>query len=110
VDELTVSLLHDSCKIGFAVASQRTRDRSIDYNIVSVRIPPEIDHLTLNCTVFGDINGDGKVNILDISAVAKAFGTTPGQPRWDQMCDVNYDFKVNILDISVIAREFGKSI
>jgi parallel beta-helix repeat protein len=80
-----------------------------NYTIVTARIPPEMDGIDLAYTVFGDINGDGKVNILDIAAVAKCFGTTPGHPRWDPVCDINYDFIVNILDIAAVAKQFGKT-
>lgn len=57
-----------------------------------------------------DINADGTINILDLSAIAKAFGSEPGDPRWNEKADVNKDGAVNILDISGAARMFGKSI
>lgn len=57
-----------------------------------------------------DVNYDGTINILDISAAAKAFGATPGHPRWDIEADVNLDNIMNILDISLIAKDFGKKI
>jgi hypothetical protein len=57
-----------------------------------------------------DVNYDGKINIMDISAGAKAFGTQPGDTRWDKESDVNFDGKINILDLSKIAKDFGKSV
>jgi hypothetical protein len=45
-----------------------------NYNIVCVRIPPEMDSLNLTYTIFGDINGDGKVDIKDVAAVSKQYG------------------------------------
>jgi hypothetical protein len=56
----------------------------------------------------GDVNGDGRVNILDISAVAKAFGSKPGDPSWNPNADVDNNETVNIIDISKVAKEFGK--
>lgn len=53
-----------------------------------------------------DINQDGKVNILDLALVAKAWGSTPGHPRWDPRCDVNGDNRVNIMDITLVAKEY----
>jgi len=55
-----------------------------------------------------DLNHDGKINIIDISIVAKAFGTKPGDPLWNPVADVNGDGIVNIKDISLVARYFGQ--
>jgi len=57
-----------------------------------------------------DLNFDGKVNILDISTAALAFGTKPGDPRWQKEADVNGDNLINILDLAKIALDFGKSV
>jgi uncharacterized protein YfaS (alpha-2-macroglobulin family) len=53
-----------------------------------------------------DINQDGKVNILDLAIVARAWGSYPGHPRWDPRCDVNGDGKINIMDITLVAKEY----
>ncbi len=58
----------------------------------------------------GDINKDGKVNILDAILMASAFGTRPGELNWDIRCDLNKDDKVNILDAIILAANFGKSL
>jgi 5-hydroxyisourate hydrolase-like protein (transthyretin family) len=53
-----------------------------------------------------DINGDGKVNILDITLVAQAWGSYPGHPRWNPKCDLDGNGVVNIIDITMVAREY----
>jgi hypothetical protein len=55
-----------------------------------------------------DLNGDGGVNIVDLSIVARAFGTNPGDLRWVTIADVNDDRVVNILDIACVAEAFGQ--
>jgi hypothetical protein len=55
----------------------------------------------------GDVNCDKQINIIDIATAAKAFGTKPGDPRWDVRTDINADNQVNIIDIATIARMFG---
>ncbi len=57
-----------------------------------------------------DLNNDGTINILDISIVALAFGTKPGEDNWNEIADLNNDQIINILDISTIAMDFGKTV
>jgi len=59
--------------------------------------------------IMGDVNGDGKVDGRDIAAVAAAFNTKPGDPRWNPNADFNRDNKVDGRDIAIIARYYGKS-
>jgi hypothetical protein len=57
----------------------------------------------------GDINGDGKVDILDVATAAKAYGSSTGEQNFEPNPDVNNDGIVNILDMSIIAREYEKT-
>lgn len=57
-----------------------------------------------------DVNYDGKVDILDISTGAKAFGTVPGEPRWEKEADVDFNGVINILDLAKIAKDFGSKV
>jgi hypothetical protein len=57
-----------------------------------------------------DINGDGIVNILDVGAVARSFGSRPGDPRWNLDADIDDNGIVNILDVTLVAKSFGKSV
>jgi len=56
----------------------------------------------------GDINGDGRVNILDAVIIALHFGAHAGEPNYDLYADVNKDGVVNILDMVVVAIHFGQ--
>jgi hypothetical protein len=58
-------------------------------------------------TVAGDLNGDWKVNILDITLIAVKFGGIIGNAGFDSTADVNRDGKINILDLVQIALVFG---
>jgi hypothetical protein len=57
-----------------------------------------------------DLNGDGTVNILDISLVAKAYSSKQGDTSWNEIADLNNDGMINILDISLVARDYGKTV
>jgi parallel beta-helix repeat protein len=55
-----------------------------------------------------DVCRDGKINIVDISAVAKAYGSYPGHERWNPKADTNGDKEVNIIDITIVALKFAR--
>jgi hypothetical protein len=58
--------------------------------------------------LFGDVNGDGAVNGLDLTAFRNTFGTTVGSPAYLAFLDSNGDGVVNILDLTAFRASFGK--
>jgi hypothetical protein len=57
----------------------------------------------------GDINNDNVVNILDVSSVNAAFGSSIGDSNYSELADFNCDGSVNILDVSGLNANFGNS-
>jgi hypothetical protein len=57
-----------------------------------------------------DINGDGRVDMVDIAMVSHAFGTQEGDARWIPAADINGDGTINMIDIATVARDFGRII
>jgi endoglucanase len=55
-----------------------------------------------------DLDANGEINIIDISIVARAYGSTPQEPNWNQSADINKDGIINIMDIALVAHDFGK--
>ena len=55
-----------------------------------------------------DVNGDGKVDMIDLWLVSKAYGSLPGSPRWDPRCDVNGDGKVDMIDLWLVSKHYGE--
>jgi parallel beta-helix repeat protein len=55
----------------------------------------------------GDVNGDKKVNLVDVFAVALAFGSSPPDPRYNPNLDINDDGKINLKDYFATALNFG---
>jgi len=62
-------------------------------------------------TVFfpGDIDLDYLVNIVDISIVAIAYGTRPGDSEWNPITDMDRNRWINIVDISMVAVNYFKT-
>jgi len=64
--------------------------------------------------MIGDVTGpdgwpDGKVNMRDIGAIARCFGTQAGDPDYNANYDIVYDGKIDMRDIGLAARHFGET-
>jgi hypothetical protein len=71
--------------------------------------PNNIDHHPLMALyLYGDVNHDGLIDIRDLARVAAAFGSYPGQPRWNRNTDVNEDGIVDIRDLVITGVRFGQ--
>jgi hypothetical protein len=57
----------------------------------------------------GDPSGDGVVDGLDVLAVAVAFGSSFGNPRWDATADLDSNNLVDGNDLALISGDFGES-
>jgi hypothetical protein len=55
----------------------------------------------------GDINKDGYVNLTDLVLLANAYGSRPGDPKWNSACDLNKDGIVNLADLVILAQNYG---
>jgi parallel beta-helix repeat protein len=55
-----------------------------------------------------DVNHDLKVELKDVYLTAKAYGYSPGHPRWNPHCDINEDGKVELKDYYTVCKNYGK--
>jgi hypothetical protein len=58
---------------------------------------------TVKVKMQGDVNGDGVVDVWDISIVSTAYGTFEGEPEYNPVADINKDGVVDIMDLSMVA-------
>lgn len=62
---------------------------------------------TKQASLEGDVNGDCRVNIFDLVTVAIAYGSSPGDPRWNPDADLKDDGRINIFDLVIVAINYG---
>src|SRR5213594_4211791 len=55
----------------------------------------------------GDVNVDGRVDVVDLSLVYAAFGSLQGQPNYNPNADFNLDGRVDIFDLGRVTANFG---
>ncbi|MFN0138419.1 MAG: SUMF1/EgtB/PvdO family nonheme iron enzyme [Phycisphaerae bacterium] len=56
---------------------------------------------------FGDINGDGVINLTDLARLLAAFGTSAGDPLYSRAADLNGDGRVDLSDLAALLARFG---
>jgi hypothetical protein len=61
--------------------------------------------------ILSDVTGEGKVEIIDIATITKAYGAYLGHPRWNPNADLDdNNNKIDIIDIAKAAKNYGKQI
>jgi parallel beta-helix repeat protein len=65
------------------------------------------DHSIEENLVFGDVNNDGKVDLIDLSLVACAYGSFPGHPRWNVWADLDKNGEIDVHDVYLIIMEIA---
>jgi parallel beta-helix repeat protein len=61
----------------------------------------------------GDVNYDGRVDVKDVYAVSRAYGTSlqgPNPPGryYNPDCDINNDLKIDVRDLYIVCTNYGK--
>jgi hypothetical protein len=73
-------------------------------------IPHNVEHGYYEFVpILGDLNFDGEVDMQDVYIVIQAFGSYPGQPRWNPSADIDKDDRISMRDIYLVITSFGKT-
>lgn len=60
-------------------------------------------------TIIGDVQGDMRVDCLDILSLGKAYLSDPEKSNWNLYCDFNDDGRVDSYDLQLLSQNFGKT-
>jgi parallel beta-helix repeat protein len=103
-------------KFNRTAVSQLILSEGIKYGNVTLTVSGQLNDGTLfegsdviRVKMPGDVNMDGKANMQDLLAVAKAFGENLGGSRWNLAADENENEKIDVMDIFIVARNFGRT-
>lgn len=58
---------------------------------------------------FPNTTPDGKIDIIDLAAIAKCYGADYPNPRYYAIYDINDDSKIDVKDLAIAARNYGKT-
>lgn len=59
--------------------------------------------------ILGDINMDGKVDIVDLGMLGKAWGAHSGDPHYNECADLNSDGSINLTDQAMLGQQWTKT-
>jgi plastocyanin len=78
------------------------------FQYVTIESPVTITG-TVKALLQGDVNGDGKVDIADLSIVGAHFQTSIGQAGYLPNADLDQDGIIDIVDLVLVASHFTQS-
>jgi len=59
--------------------------------------------------LMGDVNGDCVVDLLDLTSIALAFSSSPGDPNWNPEADLLEDGTINIVDLVTVVVNYDRT-
>jgi PKD repeat protein len=103
IEVTTAIITHNFSQPGNYTVELTVTDADGRYDTVSTLIE------VLNATIkMYDVDNNGIIDLADVLAVAIAYGSYPGHPRWNPACDFNHDDKIDLDDYLGVVLHYGE--
>jgi hypothetical protein len=63
---------------------------------------------SVTVTIPGDLDGNGKVELVDLIRLVLSFGSQAGQPKWNPNADIDGNGIVDQSDANILAQHYGQ--
>ena len=80
-----------------------------DIDAAGYENPTAIQAACIGPALEGDFDEDGQVSILDVLRLARAYGSSQGDPEFDAACDLDGDEIIGVGDLLILVGNFGKA-
>jgi len=97
-----VMVLIDNMPSPYSISKNAT------HNFIHFTYQHSTKNIKILVTLLADVNGDRRVRVDDVLAVAMAFGLNEGDPGWNPGYDLSGDGRIRVDDVLIVAGEFGK--
>jgi hypothetical protein len=104
----STSLLFTWNTAGFALGNYTLK-------AVSATVPGEtnttnnvLTYDKISVTVPGDLDGDFQVTLTDLTILAQAYGSRPGDPNWNSNADLALRGIIDLTDLVTLALHYGQ--
>lgn len=99
VSHNVMDYLSENCKNRITAGQVQRAHAVINVNLQMYRVCP-------TCDVSADLNGDGVINILDVSLLSSVWNCKIGDACYNPAYDLNCDGSINIIDFSILSAQF----
>lgn len=112
--QITGQPLHNMSQPDFYAQLQIGYGEVVDSNANDIALSVvqgtlHIDGIDLSPTLPGDLNGDGKVSLLDLQLLAAAYNSHPADPNWNLAADLAAPFEtISLTDLVTMAMHYGQ--
>jgi lysophospholipase L1-like esterase len=85
-----------------------SRDLAVPPNVTTREIA-SFDIVGAGSDGFGDVDGDGRVDGVDLIRLARAFGASRGDNRYERDADLDDSGTIDGQDLAILASNFGRT-